>query len=306
MIARSQDRHGLNWLDDERIVFVGSKPGETRIERGQELPRTDLYVWNVSTGAIRREAELSSTSGICVAPGHVRYHFERDGVSYVRFGEFSRTHEVEVDVQAMKDGILAVSPVSCREYNPKLLKRRYGDWALPLLEPGEYLDRTSGQYAEPMRYFPSDGSAPIPLSKIPTRNVFPMPRYSEHLDKYVFNEQRNVTGSKIPARIWLLDRKGNTESASVRSGPWMAGYVELMPYRNGLVMSSRAGAFGGNEEAAGIYVVKDGQVALTKAGMPHAFVVSPDGCKVATSIDVDRKENARPTVWMIDLCAKGR
>lgn len=305
MIARSADQHRLGWLDNQRIVFIGSKPGETRIERGLKFPRNDLFTWNIATGEIRREAELSNTSGICIAPGHVRYHFERDGVAIVRFGEFGRTHENEVDVQAMNDGILVVSPVSCREYNPKLLKRRYGDWALPLLERGEYLDKTSGHYLEPMRYFPPDGTDPIPLPKIPNRNVFPIPRFSEYLGKYVFEEMRSRSGSEYPQRMWLLDRNGNVEEMVLPAGPWMAGSVGAMPARDGWVMFSHAQGLKGGFGAAGIYLVQDKKATRLMTGYPHAFAVSPDGCKAAVAIETEaRRETARPRVWMIDLCAK--
>jgi hypothetical protein len=86
----------------------------------------------------------------------------------------------------------------------------------------------------------------------------------------------------------------------------MAGYVQLMPIRGGLVMTSRAGAVGRNVEAAGVYVVKNEKVTMMLAGMPHALAVSPDGCKVAVSIDVERKETARPRVNMIDVCLQGK
>lgn len=306
MLARSHDRHGLNWLDNERIVFIGSKPGETRVERGREFPRNDLFVWKIATGEILRHAELSNTSGICVAPGYVRYHFERDGVPHVRFGEFGRTNEVELDIQAMKDGILTVGPVSCREYNPKLLKRRYGDWALPLLEPGEYLDRTSRHYAEPMRYFPEDGTDPIPLPKIPNRDVISIPEYSTYLGKYVFNELRRRSGPEFTQRLWVLDRQGKVDEIVLPAGPWMAGSVRGVPARGGWIVRSHALDLGRGFGAAGVYLIEGNKVTRLMTGYPHALAVSPDGCKVATSIEVKRTEVARPTVWMIDLCAKGQ
>jgi hypothetical protein len=307
ILARGQDRHGLGWLDNERIVFIGSKLGETRIERGREFPRNDLFVWNIATGEIQRHAELSRTSGICVAPGYVRYHFERDGVPYVRFGVFGRTDEAEVDVQAMKDGILALSQVSCREYNPKLLKRRYGDWALPLLEPGEYLDRTSGHYNEPMRYFPEDGADPISLPKIPNREVIAVPQYSTYLGKYVFNELRRRSGPEFTQRLWVLDRQGRVDVIVLPAGPWMAGTVRAMPALGGWVMRSHALNIGRGFGAAGIYLIEGKRVTRLMVGYPHAFAVSPDGCKTAVSIETEqRKETARPRVWVIDLCAKGK
>src|SRR5882672_620351 len=52
MLARSQSEHDLHWLDNERIVFIGSKPGETRVENGRQFPKADLFRWNITTGDI--------------------------------------------------------------------------------------------------------------------------------------------------------------------------------------------------------------------------------------------------------------
>lgn len=308
MIARSRGDRELYWLDNDRVVFIGSKAGETRIEKGQQFPRNDLFVWNIAKDDIRRVAELTSTSEICLASDkYVRYHFEKDGVQIVRFGEFSRTHEAELDVQAIKDEILSVSPISCREYNPKLLRKRYGNWALPLLNRGEYLDRSSGDTSEPMRYFPSDGSAQISLATIPKRKVRSIPRYSEYLKKYVFQEVRSRTGPDTSYRLWLLDHRGKVTEAILPAGPWMAGSVGASPaHGNRWVMFSHAlDTAKGGIGAAGIYLIDGARADRIAKGYPHAFAVSPDGCKVVTAIETEpRQEKSQPVVWMFDMCAK--
>jgi len=303
--TRAGLRSHFSWLDNQRIIFVGAE--HQTIDEGEgKAGIYQLAVWNPLAGTVSRVAELSARSSLCVAGSYVRYQIERDGVWFVRYGEFGHTNEAELDVQAFRDGILAVSPVSCREYNPKLLRKRYGNWSLPLTEPGEYLDKTAGDYAQPMRYFPSDGSDAIALTGIPTRAVDRTPRYSYFKQAYVFQEIRRQSGSNIPHRVWLLTKDGNVEEITLPAGPWMAGSVGAMPARSGWVMWSHALDVGRGHGAAGIYLLRQGGAVRLMTGYPHGLAVSPDGCKVAASIETERVARvSQPRLWMVDMCSKG-
>ena len=305
LLGRSGKPHDLYWLDSDRIIVIASKSGEMRVEKGNQFSRDDLFVWNVITDEVRREDTLSWGSELCVAPRYLSYLFERDGVRYIRFGKFQLTHEVEFDEQAIADGILALSRVSCKEYNPKWLVKRYGRWAIPLMEPGEYLDRTQGHFVEPMRYFPADGAESIPLPNIPNRNVIRTPRYSEYLNKYVFNELLTHFAESSRQRAWLLDRQGRVQEITLPSGPWMAGSIDALPAKSGWVFTSTAIAIGRRVDAAGIYLLRNQQVIRLISGYPHAFAVSPDGCKVAVALDRDSERMSRATIQMINLCSNG-
>jgi len=303
--ARSLNEHDLYWLDNERVIFVGWIPGEFRLEQGRRFPKIDLFVWNTTSGELRRHAELSTSARLCVVKRYVRVQFERDGKHFVRYGDYGIEHETELDLQAHLDGILAVSPISCREYNPKLLRKRYGERALPLLDRGEYLDRSSVDHAEPMRYFPEDGSDPIPLRIIPNRYVLPAPRYSDYLNKYVFNELRPRVGPDTMARAWTVDKQGRVEEIVLPQGLWMASTVRAMPIEGGWVMTSKATAIGRRVDAAGVYLVRGEKATRVMSGLPHAYAVSPNGCNVAVAIDVELEREARPMIRTINLCSRG-
>lgn len=304
MLARGGDSD-VQWLDNDRVIFIGSRPGETRIEDGIQFSKNDLYVWNTVSGEIAREVELSFVSGLCVAPGYIRVHYKREGVSYVRAGKPGLTTEARLDVEARKAGVFAVSPVSCREYNTAQLSMRYGDRALPLLRSGEVLDRGPLYEAGTLRYFPEEGGKPIALTRIPNRDVISIPKYSQHLDKYVFSELRTHISARNAERVWLLDRTGTVEEITIPAGPWMASSIMAYPTRAGWVVRSVARSFAKDMGDAGIYVVRDGTASRFVTGFPYALTVSPDGCKLAVAIELKREGKARPTLWQINLCPRG-
>jgi hypothetical protein len=304
MLAGGGGDSTVQWIDNERIIFIGARPGETRVEDGVERPKNDLHIWNTTSGAISREAEFSLHSHLCVAPDYFRADYRRGGVSYVRAGKPGLTMEARLDVDAYKAGVLAVSPVSCREYNPKQLAKRHDGWALPLLGPGEVIDRASPDAASVLRYFPSQHSRPVELSRIPNHDVDPFSKFSYHLNKYVLGEIRGNLSAQATERVWLLDRKGAVEEVVIPAGPWMAASIKNHPTRAGWVVSSRARGFARDMGAAGIYLIRDGTASRFVTAYPYALAVSPDGCKLAAAIELKREEKARPMLWLVDLCAR--
>lgn len=289
------------WLDKQRIAFIGHKREEYRVEDGQKLARSELFVWDIQSGTVRKHADLGAFGFLCVRHHFVRFGFTRGGMRYIGMGHWGREHVVKEDTQALTDGILAMSPISCREYNPKLLRKRYGKNPLPLLSKGEYLDRTLGHYIEPLRYFPEDGSKPVPLSEIPNREVNTTPRYSEYLDRYVFHAVNFRWGETFVQRMWLVNRRGAVTMAAIPAGPWMEGSPSAMPTARGWLLASTAL----KNTAAGMYLVRDQRAVRILSGLPHWYAVSPDGCKAAVAIDIDLRRSTHVRIMMINICSKG-
>jgi len=295
----------LYWVDDHTLLALGFFANRKNGKLNDEDKTLRLMAWNTLSNEVVAESGIRNVSGLCVAPGFVRYQFERDGDYFVRFGAYGRTREKPLDIQALKDGIVAVSPVSCREYNPKLLRLRYGQWSLPLLAPGEYLDRADLYNASLMRYFPKDGSEPVKLVGLPKRDIDRVPRYSRLLDRYVFAELRRRVAKDDVQRFWILDRRGNVEMFTMPAGPWMTGTTDAFPARSAWALVSKAIGLRGGYSAAGLYVVRKGKVSRVISGYPHAIAVTPSGCGVAVAIDVSgREEESRPMIMTVDLCIR--
>jgi hypothetical protein len=322
-VGRVVGLQDIYWIDDELVLFVGRKPGEIYVKSdGRRIPNNWIHVWNINSGKVKSEAyavgeirnlcyqsvfsrETLPKSLLPIEQGFVRYGFEREGVSYKRFGRLFVEREVEVDTRAIKDGLLAVSPISCREFNPAKLRNKFGVNPLPLLEPGEYLDRgTQPGYGavQPLRYFPSEGHAPISLPNIPVGEVIATPRYSDYTKTYVFQDLRPTMGSEIPARLWLLSKAGAVEEYSIPTGPWMDGVVRAMPTRKGLFVTSTA--IGRNSpKAAGGYLISGTRAVQILSGLARSFSISPDGCRIAISISTyDADETPDSRIGMVDVC----
>lgn len=322
--GRVQAAQDVYWIDNEQVLFLGGGPRDQKAPGTQQgNAREGLYIWNAESGAINAVDErLTTLQSVCfrsaftwksppkddgpIVQGYVRYVYKHETTFYVGFGMLFRARERELDVQAIRDGISDVSPVSCKEFNPKQLKKRYGENPLPLLEPGEYLDRTSQDpaRAQPLRYFPESGGAAVALTKIPPTAVLATPRYSEYSKKYVFKELRSDMGPNSPMKMWMLDRSGGIQEFVLPTGPWMSGSPDAMPSRNGWFVTSTAVAVASPGHAGG-YVASKGSVTRAVVGWPRSFAISPSGCRVAISIsDHERKEVSAPKIKMIDLCSK--
>lgn len=325
-VGRVQAMQDVYWVDNEQVLFLGWKAGDEVVgEDGQIVPKDGIHVWNIKTGTILAvDAQVSKVQSVCfqsaftwrnspkgdllTTQGYLRYVFGRGNSLYVGFGALYRSRIRELDGHALKEGSLAVSPLSCREFNPNQLKKRYGGNPLPLLEPGEYLDRTVQDPSRApafLRYFPSDGGEAVVLKAIPTMEVVTTPRFSEYTQKYVFRELRRNTGPDSPMRMWMVDRTGTVEQTFLPSGPWMSGSPEAMPTRKGWFLTSTAVARASPGDGGG-YLISGARVSRLIAGWPRSYSISPDGCKVAISISAhDASVVSAPTIGMINLCSKG-
>jgi hypothetical protein len=87
----------------------------------------------------------------------------------------------------------------------------------------------------------------------------------------------------------------------------MNGTTSVAPTRRGMFLTSNAVSVGrGGNGAAGGYLLITGRLMRIIAGLPNAFDISPDGCRVALSI-ADQTESTGfvRRLKMLDLCSKG-
>lgn len=294
----------LYWLDATRVIFIGYET-ETEDQPQQQGRAARLVVWDTTTRRTVRYADLDNASWLCSHDRFVHYGVVRSGVRRYYVGEFSKERAIAQKVEAGQEQAI-YSPLSCREYDPTELKRRYGSNLLPLLIAGEYLDRGITGSGAAMRYFPGDGRSPVSLADIPTSSVLPLPRYSAFLDSYVFQELRAATSTYTPYHVWLLHRSGAVTQTQIPPGPWLGGSVEAMPVTGGLVIKTRAAATDGSLGAAGIYVHDHAMPRRILAGMPYRIAVASDGCKVAVSVNSKwPKPSSLPRIMVVSLCRRG-
>jgi hypothetical protein len=298
------------WLDNNRLIFIGAKPGEyVEPSVGIRFRKYDLHVWNVNAKAVTRHHEGSLYASVCVFKGNIRFEFDKNGSRYILEGEFGRETIRQLDEEAAEERRKherLVNRITCREYRRTAMPS-LGHQVEPLLE-GEF----ASQDRQPRnggvghwKYWPRKGS---PVTVDMTTDVIGIERYSEYLDSYVVHRytRGQVFGDTVTHRWWLMDRNGVARDFSPPTGAWMRGSTFVAPTKRGLFMISHAVQGSGNG-AAGGYLFERGELKRIIEGLPTTFDVSPDGCRVALAISEWRRDiNVMPSVKVIELCSQGQ
>jgi hypothetical protein len=309
-------RQDMYWLDSERVIFIGAKPGDYVVPApGVKETRYGLYIWNVKTGAVRRHYDADIANGdLCVFRRHIRLGYTSDyRVSpaaqrwYVFEGPLGQEARTFTD-QATRDELhryqRVLNPYTCREYKRAELPA-LGHRVEPLLD-GEFVSRSresSDAEVVHLQYWPRKGS-PVSLNMVP--ELIGVGRYSDFLDAYILlqSPRHVISSDTVIRRSWLMDRDGRSRDFSPPTGPWMRGSTFIAPTRHGLFLISHAVGSGGNG-AAGGYLMTRGKLARIIEGLPTRFDVSKDGCHVALAIShISRDKPDTPWMKAIDLCSR--
>lgn len=299
------------WLDNERVLFVGTEPGlrEIRKSDGKEVARIGLYTWDTRSDKVTRHSDLSGK--VCFSQGYIRYIVVREEQVVLNEGPFRRERQTIRKLGANEDaGRAFVNPFTCKEVSKaeRLSDPRPGI----LLKDGHGVLDTQGGHAQfakkPVLFYPLDKkeSITLPISNHDTVVV----RYSEYLGAYVFKEGRSIF--KGPQKVWYLYPDGRFKEVVVPDGPWMQGSTNYMPTKKGLFMVSHSSkgwsGKGLSPHNRGGFLVEDGDVEKLVNGYITGFAVSPNGCIVAMSIQSasGNDKNYVPGIMKtINLCAKG-
>lgn len=301
--ARSLSPNDLYWVDNGKLLFLGrTVHTDNSLNRAPRDASLELLLWDTDLGRLTRLLDVSPDAQLCVGGRFVRLQFKRGTDLVVRSGLFGEPMVEEV--HHGEEG-RSLNPLTCREYDRRQVRARYGDRALPLISEGEYLLRPALRSNDPIRYVPNEQEPAIPVPQIPNRSVLSVPRWSEYLERYVFNAFRPRPDPTKGGRVWTLDRAGRAEEVVIPSGPWLASRVVALPIFNGWAFTSTATALNQRPDAAGIYVLRDDMATKVIGGLPHAFAVSSSGCIVAVSIDTRLLREALPIVHAINVCERG-
>jgi len=300
----------LYWLDNDRVIFIGAKPGEfVEPIAGVKEIRYGLFVWSLKAGKVERHHEGSAYSSLCVYRGYIRFEFDKNAARYALAGRFGQETVERLDREILEERRKyerVINRLTCREYKRSELPP-LGFRVTPLLE-GEFLSQDREQRLVEVvhwKYWPREGS-PVMLNM--TLETIGIERYSEYLDSYVLQEYPSavVFSDKVIRRWWLMDRKGQIRDFTPPTGPWMRGSTVVVPTERGLFLVSHAIDIRGGNGAAGGYLLDDKGLYRVIAGRPESFQVSPDGCRVAISIS-DRAQNGPIKRWIktVNVCLKG-
>lgn len=318
----SQERHGLAWLDNNRLMFVAALPDK-------ELESRGIYIWDVAGNSVVKYSnhiDFCFAQGYLVAYGDTKNDSEGRLTPFsVRYGHLGSEREDICELSSGKGCPPPPSNMSCkpREYGGQplgkdssvLMELRSGDGAIISMVAGELpdsLEKIRKHFSKPLmlvsKRFPAGKALPVTALEeiVPWRAA-----YSEYSAHYVFLTQRPIDGKpghtttwpkSRPQPVYLMSPDGTVEAIQV---PWRveAGTIDFaLPAKTGLIYKaggSHAGDWGG------LFLYDNREVWALDNGRVETFAVSPDGCRLAYAIinDFGKIKNVRfNNIKSINLC----
>jgi hypothetical protein len=305
----------MYWLDNERVLFLGS---ETSTPIGQDDQW--LLIWDTKTNGITKYKH--HVMNFCYRNGIIQYRtVTRQPDTGKRIWTFYRGKLNEESIDTTPDR--KEDKLNCRYISvwPRFKK---GKTHAILLEGHGYLllDETAPNVKfenYPLLHHKEENQEPIPL---------PFRRYqADRVEFYSFKEAYFLAPSSyfieetsthliswppnVPLFTWWLFPDGKSDKVEIPLGPWTRGGLKFYPTREGVFLVNRHSRSDRDPGNAGGYLVQGTTVKKLATGvLTDVSAVSPDGCRVAFSHtptpENDRfdRKNKR-TLKMIDVCAKG-
>jgi len=311
----------IQWLDNDRVLFVGYKVLESKTSDGAKPevePLPAIYIWNVRSNTYERHASLPPRWFICFNRGFIAYATEQrpdGGPRAWRAGMLGHEEpvpdEIATNEKALKPCLgwpreeprvedptaVAISLAPEDGYikigeGPRLddaVTPENQDTPVELVRPG-----ANGSIALPIWKKEMQGLAPMRFSKFADKYVL-VPRYARSHKNY---RAHTPWPHDEPIPIYLISHDGRVEVVELPAGspiPYGA-----YPTRRGLLWASN-NAPTGNSRQAGAWLLDHGRVQKIFDHMVSAIGVSPDGCKVAYAVN-DYDRSTIDVVHLMNLC----
>lgn len=305
------------WLDNERVLFLGSEHGKP-VSKEHEA----VAVWDTTKNSVTVQKHnipsLCYRNGIVLlgqkidnpAGGPWKYRFFR--------GPLGKEQPYGQDPKDLPD------PLNCRKVKTNA-GHELGHSGRYLIEGHGHLDlgdkHASSRMNPPVVFFKktdSEGLAlPFGVRQVERIEYFDF-KGAYFLYGWFFDPSTGVVKSpwpnSSPHPAWWLTPEGTVTEVMIPPGLWNAGgSVQFTPTQKGVLVIYHGGFKSyTNPGTQGLYLVrKDGGAKRLISGSVIRVGVSPSGCRVAFShapnLEADRHPNGknRRTLKMIDLCLNG-
>lgn len=297
--------HQLGWINNETVLLVGSRNPEGR----------GIYAWNpgsrprmIVKGGYRFCFDGKKWTAIAGIP--------KKGTSrneYIRH-EINPNSLDTTTLGAMRQeaGFNTASYFTCNDEDlPKILKGR----GLEILRPSDgFLDfGQHGEMNQMLTLIKSDATTRIntnillanPLSTTVEYNSYPQTYliYSLSFSPDVIKQWK----ASNQHTIWKIQPNGESTTITIPAGPWLdtgGGDKSFAISRLGLLISSKG--FGDPHQwQAGVFLIRaDRSHSKISSGSSERLSVSPNGCRVAWSVDRPKASGIGSTsnISAADLC----
>jgi hypothetical protein len=306
------------WIDNERVLFLGSEDGKPAVKEHEAL-----LVWDTTKKAVTLQKR--NISSLCYRNGIVLLGQKIDNPAGGPWKYRFFLGPLGEEQLQKKEGIDRLDHLNCRIVE-KFPGQDQGHFGRYLLDGHGYLD-----YGETR---PSDlrANPPVVLVKEGASKGIALPfgiRQVESLEFYSFKGAYLLYGwfldsstrivkspwpNTVPHPLWWLMPEGTVSEVLIPPGVWNSGgSLRFTPTMKGVLATYHGGTKSDHDPGTqGIYLIRENEVARTIIrGFVAHVGVSPDGCRVAFShapnYEADRRPNGknRRTLKMIDLCSEG-
>ncbi|MFK5893500.1 MAG: hypothetical protein QM504_09800 [Pseudomonadota bacterium] len=264
----------INWLDNERVIFVHYENKKGRIS-----------IWNTSTGEILPYAP-EGLGGICFADGYIQYGVKRiDRTTYLKLGVMGKEKLIVFNWDDDEQRKYRKNQYSCKRYIRLFEhKNRLINY---LREDHGYIDmgiNRKDEYEYPV-YVKNDGSRiTLPLKKMYYQ--FPEEFYKFKNGYFIWKVTAPTYEWKNEGcndALWLYP-DGKTEKICIPLIENLKyGSILVYPVLSGYIFVSHDVKENNDPGKSGIYYLDNNLDYKQKilSGLSNGFSISPNGCNVA-------------------------
>jgi hypothetical protein len=306
------------WLDNDRVIFIGWRPGQPTPQPTHEL--LDAYVWDTRTNRV--SLNMKDAREVCYFQGVFEYGIgppqrplkilrgspgnlqETDATHIIRYGLHARATAPDAIVSVCEMNRFAGLPDPVDRHIKSRLRAGHG-----YLDLGD--NPFGGDYN--IRFFPQDQPEGVTLPIRIWEMDGGLPAYIPFMNAYLIYGSRSSAKSAytewpkgMPRSIYLLSPDGKVEVLKLPFGEHIrpVGASFHLTKKGVLVVSRDMSALGDINGGAVVYLVQGKQITRVWSRVRGVRNVSADGCQFAATVST-QGENKSPTLRMINLCHDG-
>ena len=315
------NRNELFWLDEDRVLFVGSHKKKPLTLDKPRIGGFGLYIWDTRDNSVSMYRE-KVYGHLCYEDGWIHYTVNRARPYRYAAGPLGKERETTLvtrDDARQFHQTHFFSKTTCRYHERSTygISRKDGKHVVPLGDSGNHLTveiAFRGEVGE-ARFFRSDSRTsqrmPFDFHDFVVSRI----KFYEFMKSHFINPRfadrarRNEWAKTDCAPAWWLNANGDTKKFCIPSGPWYApASILLSPLRVGIAIVSHR-VFDKRPSAGGLYFVNSSNHLKLIDGWVHSPATSPSGCRLAFTHAPDHNAQAygrghgKTTLKMIDFCA---
>jgi hypothetical protein len=295
--------HKMEWIDNDTVLFAGMRRTSSgRTNRQSTWGPQGVYRWNVQNGEVVELMKAGEGAGVlCYDRGYLYVAFNHGEDRVIRQGPVGQEKEMVYKRRAESPFKGFFNPYNCRFREvPSATQPDHGV-VTALRDDHGFIEAERPSEPFPQRkYFLVRASGERVEINLPCGAGGP--RFSESRKAYVYQDGGSLSGRNVERRVCVVGVDGAVSNYKLPKGEWMRGTVYGMPVRDAILMVSLSTL----AKAEGAYLVKGEQVQQLIRGYVGSFAVSPDGCKVAMSIQPgDYDDDAVVRNVLLNICKGG-